>query len=82
MKELLTKLLASFDNHSMGMSARKLTAFALMVCVAYIHYKWITTDTAVNFLVVDLCAIFLLLGIVTAEQIIKLKNGKDENRTN
>ena len=79
MKNLFTKLINSFDNENSGFSARKLTAFSLMVCVAYIHYKFIDTSTAINAQIVDLCAILVLLGIITIEQVIKLKNGNNNN---
>jgi len=79
--KILNYIFASFDNSKEGASARKLTAFALMFCVAYLHYKFVDLATAVSFLIVDLCGVFLLLGIITAEQVIKLKNGEKINGT-
>ena len=75
MKKIIDYIGASFDNSKEGASARKLTAFALMICIAYLHYKFADTSNAVSFLTVDLVGVFVILGIVTAEQVIKFKNG-------
>jgi len=75
MKKILDYIGASFDNSKEGASARKLTAFALMICIGYLHYKYTDLSNAVSFLTVDLIGVFMLLGIVTAEQVIKFKNG-------
>jgi hypothetical protein len=81
--EEILSFINSFDNRKPGKSGRKLTAFALMLCVAWLHYKYVTNETASTFLLYDLCGIFLLLGIVTAQNIINLKNGgSDEAKTN
>lgn len=74
--KVLKDLWASFNNHEKGASARKLTAFALMVLIAYIHYTQLSITNAVEFLIIDLCGVFLSLGLVTFAQIIELKNGK------
>lgn len=75
----ITELINSFYNNDQGFSSRKLTAFALMVCVAYIHYKFIDQTNAIEALIADLCAILVALGIVTAQNIIELKNGKQND---
>jgi hypothetical protein len=82
MKEIINKILSSFDNSSEGFSARKLTAFSLMVCIAYVHYKYVNESTAIEALITDLCGVLIALGIVTAEQIINLKNGNKSNEPN
>lgn len=73
---LISKILASFNTYEKGFSARKLTAFALMNLIVYIHYKQLSQDNATEFLIIDLCGVFLSLGLVTFAQIIELKNGK------
>jgi hypothetical protein len=65
-------LLSSFDNNTPGASGRKLTAFVLMVYVGYLHINFAAAH-AVEFLYADLVAIFLLLGIVTVQNIIDFK---------
>ena len=67
-------LLASFNNHEKGFSARKLSAFALMCCIVWVHYKWVNHDNVAEVLIIDLCGVLLLLGLITFEQIIKFKN--------
>lgn len=42
MKEkLITKILSSFDNHSMGFSGRKLSAFTIIGLVVLVHVAWL-----------------------------------------
>ena len=82
MRKIFNDLWASFNNHEQGASARKLTAFALMVMIGYIHKTQLTHDNATEFLVIDLCGVFLSLGLVTFSQIIELKNGKKDEQPN
>jgi len=76
--EIFSNLIKSFTTEKGGFAARKLTAFALMVCIAYIHYKHCSADNAVEFLIIDLCGVLLCLGLVTAGNIIELKNGNSD----
>ena len=78
--KFVSDLYNSFFNSKVGMSARKLTAFALMVCVGFIHLRYVDTGNAFEVLVADLCFIALLLGIVTAQNIIELKNGSHDTK--
>jgi hypothetical protein len=80
-KEIFNKFVASFDNTNIGMSARKLTSFALVVCIGWLHYKFVTPLNAVEFLMIDLLGVLILLGIITIEQVIKLKNGNTQSAT-
>jgi len=76
MKNFITNILNSFKNDKDGFSARKLTAFALMGCIMYIHKYYVTAENATEVLIIDLCGVLIALGIVTAQNIIELKNGK------
>jgi hypothetical protein len=67
--------LDSFKNTPGGASARKLTAFAFMLCVAWVHLKWVNHINAIAALVVDVSAALLSLSIVTAENLIRLRHG-------
>lgn len=78
MKKLINWIAASFDTHSKGASARKLTAFSIMLCVGYCHIRFVDSSNVVEVLIIDLCGVLLCLGIVTAEQVIKLRNGNNE----
>lgn len=73
--KIAENLIKSFTTEKGGFAARKLTAFALMVCVAYIHYYLVDSTIAVEVLIIDLAAVLLCLGLVTASNIIELKNG-------
>ena len=80
-KEFFIGFLYTFSNNKKGNSARKTTAFALMLCVGWIHYKYVDKSNAINALWIDLIFVALMLGIVTAENLIELyfgKNKKDE----
>ena len=78
MKNIINNLFASFNNQEGGFSARKLTAFALMVLIAYVHYKYVDLSNAIEAILIDLAGVLLLLGIITFEQILKFKNGAKE----
>ena len=75
---MIKQLLGSFDNvPKQGFSARKLTAFALMLCIAFIHFRFVDKDNAIEALMIDLSGVLLCLGIITAQNVIELKNGKN-----
>lgn len=68
-------LIDSFYNSKEGMSARKLTAFGLMWMVYNVHQKYVTPENAVEVILIDLGFVLLLLGIITVQNLIELKNG-------
>lgn len=77
MKTILHKLFASFDNTAGGLSARKLTAFAMMWLIAWCH-RLVDATNVVEVLMIDCGFVLLLLGIITAQNVIELKNGIDK----
>lgn len=81
---IVENLLKSFNTEKGGYAARKLTAFALMICIAYIHFKFVDITIAVEVLIVDLSGVLLCLGLVTASNILELRNGpkNDTNESN
>jgi len=81
MKQIFSKILLSFENNKDGFSARKLTAFILVLNICYIHYKFVNSQNAVETIIVDLCGVLVSLGIITAQQVIELKNGNSPNTT-
>jgi hypothetical protein len=68
-------LIDSFYNSKAGMSARKLTAFALILMMRYVHVNHVDKTNAVEVLWVDAILVLLLLGIVTAENLIQFRYG-------
>ncbi len=83
MNPIISKLIGSFDNKKdNGFSARKLTAFSLMICIAYIHYKYVSESNAVDVLIIDLCGVSIMLGVITIQNVIELKNGGKNEPTN
>ena len=89
--EIYRGLIGSLDNRkNNGFSARKISVLVVMVCIIFIHASWLKHaflredyDYIIEILVIDSLFVLLLLGIVTIEQISKLKNGgktkTDEN---
>jgi len=78
MKEFIKKLTNSLDTTSNGFSGRKLTALASIIIAAYVTYQ-LPADAKLYALYSWQALALLCLGIVTVEQVIKLKNGgKDE----
>jgi hypothetical protein len=75
------KIDASLDNHSKGWSARKLSALFAILMAAYITKFELPQEAQLHALYAWLLLVVMCLGIVTAEQIIKFKNGKDEKPT-
>jgi len=72
MKQLLNKLISSLDTHTKGFSARKLTAFAVMLCVIAAHVKWLSLgDFAMlgEILLIDYAFVAALLGMTTYQNI-------------
>ena len=69
-------ILASFRNEPGGASARKLTAFAFMLCVAWVHLKWVNHENAMTALKIDVAAALLSLSIITADKIIRILHGR------
>jgi hypothetical protein len=47
----------------------------------YIHKYYVTDKNATEVLIIDLCGVLIALGIVTAQNIIELKNGKNSNNS-
>jgi hypothetical protein len=88
MKELLIKLQSAFDMHSKGFSARKLTAFTIVLCVFVGHIAWIKSafmkeDFSLfeGILVIDYAFIGSLLGMTTYENIKKNDNKPEPTDT-
>lgn len=77
---MIDKILGSFDNSKNGFSARKLTAFSLMLCVGYLHVLFVDKDNVVEVMIIDLLTVLLLLGIITIQNVIELKNGYSANK--
>tara|TARA_R110000868_G_scaffold23387_1_gene94399 strand:- start:3017 stop:3247 length:231 start_codon:yes stop_codon:yes gene_type:complete len=70
---IIDNLIKSFTTEKGGFAARKLTAFALMILIAYSHFKYVDLTNVVEVLIIDLSGVLLCLGLVTAEQILSFK---------
>lgn len=72
MNKLFAYIGASFDTHSQGASARKLSAFVTMLLIVYCH-RYVDASNITEVLVADSGLLCVLLGITTYEKI-KLTN--------
>jgi hypothetical protein len=72
---MFKKLVASLDNTSLGFSGRKLTALFSVIIAAYVTYT-VPLDVRLYALYSWQALALLCLGIITIEQVIKLKNGQ------
>jgi len=80
MRKIFNNLIASFTTDKDGYSARKLSAFAAVVVAIYVTVKLIPIAAQIDALYAWLGFGLLCLGIVTVEQIINLKNNKNDNQ--
>jgi hypothetical protein len=81
-KTFFKKLLSSFDNSPGGFSARKLSAFtAVMAVSVIITHRYTTPENLRDILIVWLTFALLCLGIITAEQVIRFREGKENKPT-
>lgn len=74
--KFLKYLQSSFDTNTKGASARKLSAFIIIICVVVAHVKWIALGNFSQLelvLTIDYSFIAALLGMTTYESI-KKKN--------
>jgi nitrogen fixation/metabolism regulation signal transduction histidine kinase len=86
--EIYKGLIGSLDNKkNSGFSARKITVLVVVVCIIFIHASWLkhaflreNYEYIIEILSIDSLFVLLLLGIVTIEQVSKLKNG-NKNQT-
>lgn len=73
MKVLLLKIVAAFDTHTKdGFSARKLSAFVIIVMIVICHIKWFKSDRwefLGEVLTIDFTFIAVCLGLTTWEAI-------------
>jgi hypothetical protein len=66
MKEILNKLVNSFDNNNLGFSSKKLTAFVIVLCVVSAHIKWLSLGNFTQLemvLTIDFTFIATMFGI-------------------
>jgi hypothetical protein len=77
MRKIFINLISSFDAHTLGFSARKLSAFAGVVMAIVVTLK-LPKDAYLHAIYAWQTFALLCLGIVTIEQIIRLKNGGDK----
>jgi len=87
MKKAISYIQSSFDTHSQGASARKLTAFWIVMLITFLHISYFryqakqegNYEYLPTILVIDFCFVAVALGLTTVETILKLKNGNSDN---
>ena len=71
-KDFINKVISALDNHSKGFSARKLSAFVIIIMVIICHIKWFKSDHweyLAEVLALDFGFISVCLGMTTYEAI-------------
>jgi hypothetical protein len=79
-KEILNNLLDSFKTNSGGYSARKISAFVIIVMVVSLHIKWFQSDKweyVGEILALDFAFVSVALGMTTYEAIKKNSQAKE-----
>lgn len=79
MKDFIQKLIDSLENNTKGFSGRKLTAFAIVICVIAAHIKWLSLgDFSLmgEVFMIDYSFIAALFGMTTYQN---LKSKGDTN---
>ena len=72
MKDIIRKLVASLDNKDTGFSARKLTAFVMVILVIIIDIKWLNSQQWIyisEILGLHFMFILTLLGLATWQKV-------------
>ena len=67
----------SFDISDVGASAKKLTVFAFVFLVFYLHFNYCEISNVVEFLLIDATMIGALLGVATFDKIQQRKSDKE-----
>lgn len=80
MRKIFNSILGSFTTDKEGFSARKLSAFVGIIVAIIVTFK-LPKDAYLHAVYAWQTFGLLCLGIVTIEQIIRLKNGGNENNT-
>ena len=88
-KQTVKDLVSSFNTRPEGFSARKLTAFAILTMIIYLHFKFVTASNVVSVIEIDMIFIAILFGIVTVDQLLRFRRtsfniddvGKDTSTT-
>ncbi len=78
MKQVIQKLIDSFDTTTKGFSSRKLTAFIIVSCVIAAHVKWLSLGDLTQLgeiFIIDYSFIAALFGMTTYQNL----KSKDSN---
>jgi hypothetical protein len=78
MKQIIQKLIDSFDTTTKGFSSRKLTAFIIVSCVIAAHVKWLSLGDLTQLgeiFIIDYSFIAALFGMTTYQNL----KSKDSN---
>ncbi len=83
MKSILNKILSGLDTNTKGFSARKMSAFVVILLCIAAHIKWITLGDFKELdmvLTIDYGFISLCLGMTTYESIKTKQNETDKEQ--
>ena len=73
--KIIDKLLSSFDNDTVGSSARKLSGFFAVMISGTITMLKVSEINVENLTIIWLTFAAICLGMITIQQVIEFKNG-------
>ena len=78
---IIKDFIASLNNRPGGFSLRRLCVLIIMVCIVWVHIKYVDVNNAVDIITYDMIFILALFGIVTFDKLYQFKNNS-MNTTN
>ncbi len=78
---IIKDFIASLNNRPGGFSLRRLCVLVMMVCIVWVHIKYVDVNNAVDIITYDMIFILALFGIVTFDKLYQFKNNS-MNTTN
>lgn len=79
LKKIFRWLFGSFDTSDIGASAKKLTAFAFMLLIFWLHWKYVDKENVVEVLIIDTSVVLGLLGVATYDKIQERKTKQSQD---
>lgn len=79
---IIKDFIASLNNRPGGFSLRRLCVLVIMVCIVWVHFKYVDVNNAVDIITYDMIFILALFGIVTFDKLYQFKNTTTTNTTN
>lgn len=77
---LFQRIINAWDNVNEGLSFRKIVATFIILIIGYLEVIYTDKNNLREVLVLDMVFSGLLIGLITMQQVIDLKNGRNDNK--